>query len=115
MDNFGRKTCATCGHTCLESESRCWACGGDTFDLAGASPVTDRTMALHHPADRTLSWSRSMGSYLGALWPPPVALLYVAGLIAFAFFTTSIGFWIGRASSADEAPPAVVPPSELTV
>jgi hypothetical protein len=95
-----RKLCADCGHPNLESEARCWACGGARFAPSGARPVGEPTISLGVPIDRTMAWSDRR---------PAAAAYGLAVAVLFAFFMSVLGYWIGRASSPAGAGAAVEP------
>lgn len=100
-----RKSCADCGSLCLDTEHRCWACGGNHFAAPGTA-AGDRTVSLGEAQDQTLSW---MG-----VRRPQAGLLYLGAATLFAFFLGTVGFWIGRASAPETAPaPAVKPPASF--
>jgi hypothetical protein len=88
-----RKLCAGCGCLNLETEIRCWACGGIDFAPPGTPITGERTISLADGAERTMSWDADRQPQLG--------FLYLAGGIAFACFMAVVGFWIGRASAPE--------------
>lgn len=100
-----RKLCSDCGSVSLESESRCWACGGTYFVPAGdplvADYTADRTLALGMASDRTMSWPAGRPSFSVRTIPP--ALIYVGGAFCFALFMCVLGYWVGKASTPDLA------------
>lgn len=96
-----RKSCADCGSLCLDTEHRCWACGSTRFALPG-TVVGDRTMSLGDAHEQTLSWMK--------VPRPQTGLFYLGAASLFALFLGSVGFWIGRASAPETAPPPTVKP-----
>lgn len=97
-----RKRCADCGEPNLDSEWRCWACGGVRFAPPGAAPDDEPTISLGYASDRTVSWSPDRRI-------PPRAY-YVAGGAALGLLMALVGYWIGRATTAGaspQTPPAV--------
>lgn len=91
-----RKQCADCGEASLESEPRCWACGGFRFAADDVRLAGEPTICLGSARDATVSWKRERTL--------PMPQLYVLCATACAFFTWVVGYWIGRASA-----PAVPP------
>lgn len=95
---FARKFCQDCGSECLESDPRCWACGGWSFQADGAAPElpVDRTLSDDEvPAEVTHAWRRPGPS--GFWWWTAAAAggtVILAGLI---------GFWLGRSSAVPVA------------
>jgi len=93
----------------------CWACGGSRFLPDDLPDGSERTVALEADLHRTHAWEEDRRPYL--------ALLCVAGGLAFALFLGGVGYWLGRASNPEPqvaqaaAPPAPValptPPTPL--
>ncbi|MGV3719793.1 MAG: hypothetical protein ACO1SX_02695, partial [Actinomycetota bacterium] len=106
-----RKQCADCGEASLESEPRCWACGGFRFVADGFRLAGEPTICLGSAREPTVSWERERKL--------PMPQLYVLCATACAFFTCVVGYWIGRASAPAVPPPApasqqaAVPPQPL--
>lgn len=88
-----RKLCADCAQSNLESEPRCWACGGTRFVPAGTPVAGEPTIAAGHLAELTRCWKVAPGAAPGAGW------LYAAGGVSCVLFIGSLGFWLGRASA----------------
>src|SRR5437870_2852267 len=106
---MGRKRCAGCGGLCLESESRCWACGGMAF-IPAAQPAVD--------PDRTVGWDPAPARTQALAVSEPTPRGFGPGAaIVFVLLVGALSFGIGRASRIHPAPPQAVqaPPPALVL
>lgn len=105
---FARKTCQACGSECLDTDPRCWACGGWDFApaagaAASADPAVDpaggpdRTLTDGDDWQPTLSWRRDRRALAMRRWAMTGAAVAAVGAVAV------LGFWVGR-STAPEPP-----------
>lgn len=103
---FARKSCHLCGTECLDTDPRCWACGGWLFDPSAASDGPEPTLIGDDAPPEATIVSRA---------GPPASWWRSAALAGAALaFAGGIGFFVGRRSAGSLAPVVTDPPRAYT-